>query len=683
MPSYHQHAQTRPSELRRKRLNAELGEDGNTGSCGTPLVSNFFPLDRYYEAADKVYESFNYAYNKKELDDAYVFGKRYCSFCVDGIPRHSYYKAPKYTNLRLRHIGNVQQVLERLNEIVLWMDEEEAHKEKLRQEQIARHQRMMEQKRLEMEKKKYEELQKRMARFSSEGTKGASTVGVQDVQMSALKKLEMLGKQNTTIAPQPPPLPPPLLPPQVSASTPEEMQISTPDDETKPSSAMQQIKHEQDEFHQCHHAADSTASSTTRKSTGTSRYALDDTDEDDEEMENEASVKTTGLFNQLKSASQQPMPPPVPPSTQSISASSSSPPDPNGAAPPKSSAALSAITQTQTTMPPPPPSYDQALTSTRRNPFLGPSSNESSSNNSTRTVNWNGMPTDPPSNRTNGDNHRHQQPQAKEVKPYRPKKRVPIRTLQREYYNDYIKLLKHQKRISIQNVSTYQGRVRSSTNGCTVISALIVSKHLSSPYLHQGVTNPDICNVIDRDAGPVLYAIRSKLGLSGDSLIIPSDVHDHLVDEKLLQQEFFIGATGGDVLNREHMQEVLNLLSCKTSSSPQPQDDSGSDDDPPPPPVPKKAGATFFFREHVISIVKTYIKGQQLPCYDLIDSMPSSNGCGTRTRCHDLEALDVLLKYYTSKKFGDSNCNYIDRNEWNESMADLDPRVFQAFVWAR
>jgi len=97
---------------------------------------------------------------------------------------------------------------------------------------------------------------------------------------------------------------------------------------------------------------------------------------------------------------------------------------------------------------------------------------------------------------------------------------------------------------------------------------------------------------------------------------------------------------------------------------------------------PKKAGATFFFREHVISIVQVH-EHQKPPSYDLIDSLPTLNGYGTRTKCSDLKALETLLKYYTTRKFSDSNCNYIDSHKWDENMADFDPRVFQAFVWAR
>ena len=44
--------QIRPSDERRNRLKEADSELGN--GRGVPLVSNFFPIERYYDAADKV-----------------------------------------------------------------------------------------------------------------------------------------------------------------------------------------------------------------------------------------------------------------------------------------------------------------------------------------------------------------------------------------------------------------------------------------------------------------------------------------------------------------------------------------------------------------------------------------------------------------------------------------------------
>jgi len=174
--------------------------------------------------------------------------------------------------------------------------------------------------------------------------------------------------------------------------------------------------------------------------------------------------------------------------------------------------------------------------------------------------------------------------------------------------------------------------------------------------------------VIDKECPPLLKEIRGKLELEGDALIIPSDVHDHLVDRKILSQTGFIGATGGNIMDRNHISEFLKLL------------DSGEKDSH----KEKKTGAALFFREHVVSIVKVPV-GKRF-YFDLIDSMPglvdsSNRRLATRTRCKDLQAFESLIRWYASTKFSESNCSFIDKNDWDESMADFDPRVFQAFVW--
>jgi hypothetical protein len=197
---------------------------------------------------------------------------------------------------------------------------------------------------------------------------------------------------------------------------------------------------------------------------------------------------------------------------------------------------------------------------------------------------------------------------------------------------------------------------------------LVVSQHLKTPG---NVTDGAIVNVIDKECPPLLRDIRNKLELEGDALIIPSDVHDYLVDHKILIQEKFAGACGGNILDELHTNEFLKILSSG---------ENGNASD-------KKTGAALFFHEHVVSIVKCHLGGGKY-CFDLVDSMPrlvdpqdSNRLMASRTRCHSLEAFASLLKWYACGKFSPSNCTYIDRNDWDECMADFDPRVFQAFVW--
>jgi hypothetical protein len=296
-----------------------------------------------------------------------------------------------------------------------------------------------------------------------------------------------------------------------------------------------------------------------------------------------------------------------------------------------------------------PPSYDAVVKTSKYHPFFGPSLQQDTTSFTVRPPN----------------EDRPEQPLPRQQPPAKP---LPMRQLQDIYKNMYLKY-QNAGKIQVFPIDTYQGRVSESTNGCTVISALIAALHLNNATV-AAITNEAVKQIIDKQCGPILRDIRRKLGLGAHALIIPSDVHDHLVDAKILHQEYFSGAAGGNIMDQQHSGEFIKLLGDVKDKS------NG------------KAAATLFFREHVISIVKfTDAAAGRRACYDLIDSMPgitshSGKSMATRTRCNDLSSLEVLLQWYASRKFSDSNCTYIDRNPWDDSMADLDPRVFQGFVWS-
>lgn len=270
----------------------------------------------------------------------------------------------------------------------------------------------------------------------------------------------------------------------------------------------------------------------------------------------------------------------------------------------------------------------------------------------------------------------------------KPVPRVPIRTMQRNCER-HVQSLRSSKQVETYKLGTYQGRLSTSgpkydsTNGCAVISPLVVATHIATSNKEYGISNSAINDIIDKRAPPILSKVRSKLGLSQHALIIPSDVHDYLVDEHLLPQSNFVGVCGGDVLNDDHIGKLISMLV------------NGKDDDNPPRDVivngptdehygnrPQKVGAALFFLEHVISLIQIPLRNGAC-YYDLIDSLPSSSvgGMATRTRCKDLAALEALLRWYACSKFKESQCNFIDDNDWNEGICDFDPRTFQGFVW--
>ena len=182
----------RPSEGRRAALRRAEGEMGAE-------VSNFFPIERYYAAADKVLHSFQKAYDEKRLDDAYVLGKRYATFSLEALPRHDYYRASRYASLQKKNNQNVQKVIVMLEQVAKWMDEEEAEKQRLREEYRKRIEAERVRQQEAIEKARYKELQDRIEQQRRKTRRGTA-----NVEQSAMSKLQMLSKG----FPEPPSQPP-------------------------------------------------------------------------------------------------------------------------------------------------------------------------------------------------------------------------------------------------------------------------------------------------------------------------------------------------------------------------------------------------------------------------------------------------------------------------------------------
>jgi hypothetical protein len=288
-----------------------------------------------------------------------------------------------------------------------------------------------------------------------------------------------------------------------------------------------------------------------------------------------------------------------------------------------------------------------------------------------------------------------------QLKPKKQEDIVPLATIRTLCTNDYKSLLKS-KRVQVFFLTTYQGRMRGSpghdsTNGwyvvslethglfiefvtlcvlpftffSTVISPLVAINHLHSEG--SGIPDMTVEEIIDDMAPKILARVRRKLGLAGTALIIPSDVHDFLVDEKILKQSDFAGVCGGNIMDSEHITDFLNLL--ENGSEEKGEEKKGET---------KKVSAALFFHEHVVSILKVVL-ADGTSWYDLVDSMPQHDKKGdlaaTRTRCKDRASLESVLSWYACEKFSSTDAKYIDKNYWDDTMCDFDPRVFQAFVW--
>ena len=161
--------------------------------------------------------------------------------------------------------------------------------------------------------------------------------------------------------------------------------------------------------------------------------------------------------------------------------------------------------------------------------------------------------------------------------------RIPIRSIQ-QTCTQQLQSCIESKQIEFIRLGTYQGRLASSsskydsTNGCAVISPLVVATHIYPQHVYKaqpksllqphtstitskyGISNVAINEIIDKRAPPILSVVRSKLGLSKHALIIPSDVHDYLVDENILPQDKFVGVCGGDIMDERHLKELVEMI---------------------------------------------------------------------------------------------------------------------------
>lgn len=595
---------TRPSDGRRKALKDEDNLD-------VPMISSFFDIDKYYETAEKVLFSFEEAFAARRLDDAYIYGRRFSSFSIDILPQHSYYKSKKYASQQSQNKRALVKVLDQMEQIAKWMDAEEL----IKQKELAR-QREIERKRLELERRRQEELDRqRLLAFQNRFNQEKhvhSPSGKQDVGKSALDKLKSrqsaLDKLN-----------------KLNGGP--RQQNGDEDDEY-----MQDLR---SSFRKPKKEVPSEIDPPTKQSTETKEEA--DSESTEEKKREENSHVTQPKINRRREDLQDadPLPPPLPPPLSPPPPPATKTADEPLPPPPSYTAAASMPSSTTTATAsadaplPPPPSYNAAVQGK-------PAKN---------------LPT-----YANRDREREQ----REKKRLAHKDKPTARQLRDRAFQDY-RDCQASGRIQILPINTYQGRFSHSTNGCAVISPLVVSCHLKS---RTAVSDDEIVDVIDRKCGPVLREIRGKLDLGGHALIIPSDVHDHLIDKKLLSQDSFVGATGGNIMDRKHISEFLRLMESGENKSHK----------------NLRTGGALFFREHVVSVVKVPAGGGKF-YFDLVDSLPRNNGKASRTRCRDLGAFETLIRFYSSSKFSDSNFNYMDKNDWDDSMADFDPRVFQGFVW--
>lgn len=289
------------------------------------------------------------------------------------------------------------------------------------------------------------------------------------------------------------------------------------------------------------------------------------------------------------------------------------------------------------------------------------------------------------------------------------------------FYHEDFDALRSRGRVLTRQLPTYQGRVPGSVNGCTIIAPLLCIHHFlyESSIPDAGLPDQAIVQVIDEETPNILPIVRQSLGLVKDAFLIPADAHESLISQQYMCHEQFLTVCGGNILEEKHLQEFLDQIG-KVG--------------------PKKLAASFFFHEHVITILQLR-RSTESAWFDVIDSLPhketlmsvdetsttgsssenvSIHSCdataspnhqdwrwtesgelmgsasgyfgetthsgeppvnATRIRCRDVECLKSTLLWYACSVFSQKNRAYIDNYEWDEKLSDFDPRVFQAFIW--
>ena len=335
---------------------------------------------------------------------------------------------------------------------------------------------------------------------------------------------------------------------------------------------------------------------------------------------------------------------------------------------------------------------------------------------------------------------------------------VALQTLSQLYRDDFEDLRKSQM-IKVSYLETFQGRVKGSVNGCTVIAPLLAIHHLCddkelegrnwilnelreprsmrsfmSTGFGNGIEDELVRVVIDTQAPLLLPQVREKLGLPDGALIIPSDVHDYLIEENFLSQQHFSGVFGGNILDDGHLSQFVDFFASFGRGN-----GEGVES--------RKVAATFFFHEHVISLlritrrIQTSLRYQEIPkvttkkekgffkkfrnrknkdvpetsladittiieeenWFEIIDSLPSAamlnndedreqqteEECYShlpvtaRIRCKDKKSLHAALRWYACSKFTPDDQKFIDSYQWDDKNMEFDSRVFQGFVWAQ
>jgi hypothetical protein len=190
-----------------------------------PTVSNFYPLERYYSAADKLYDVVNAKATERDgqlldvsnhtldcyraltyeqlyarqvfLDECYMLGKRYCIYFTDAISSHNYYNTEKFKSLQNKHAAQLQLVIQMLERVVDCMDQYALYRQ-AEEQRAQQEQERLEQERLDEFRRNFEQQKNESSKNRIDG--GSNSDSLQSA-LDKLQMLRLLPKQQTPLQP--------------------------------------------------------------------------------------------------------------------------------------------------------------------------------------------------------------------------------------------------------------------------------------------------------------------------------------------------------------------------------------------------------------------------------------------------------------------------------------------------
>eukprot|EP00980_Cylindrotheca_fusiformis_P003727 scaffold825_cov147-Cylindrotheca_fusiformis.AAC.2 len=186
-----------PSSARRQAL--RRADEGNS-----IRISNEVPLERYYDISKRLLFQFQDAFDHRRLDEAYVYGVRFASLCVDAIPKHASHSQKRFMRQQKETRQKCDRVLQLLDIVRQRMDaeeilhqraaEEERKRQALEEQKLKQLQQQEQQEAEEAERRLEEERQREKLVLAQEEQQG-------DVKNSALAKLSAMQKNLISASP--------------------------------------------------------------------------------------------------------------------------------------------------------------------------------------------------------------------------------------------------------------------------------------------------------------------------------------------------------------------------------------------------------------------------------------------------------------------------------------------------